>query len=414
MSRRFLADTTVSLAAAAGASVLSYVQLVACGRILDKPAFGRLGSLLALLALSTVFGNLVVLQVTRAVAAAGPAFDSRRYVGRVLVAAIGRGWPLLVGALLVSPLVARALHVGLAEVLAMLAALGALLAGCLGQGITAGLRRLRLQAALAFGGSAVKLTSTLLLLAVAPGVVTALAGSSLGYLFVLLGTVAAVAACPDGSRVEQAKAPLGGGMDARLGLAYFLSFAPFMVDQLLVQAVAPGLAGDYTALATLGKTMFQAVTPVLTVVYAYLVANRHRPRAQEQYFRLGSALLLAVSLAGASLMALYPSQVVATLFSPRYAGVAPYLPAYAFGVVAYAFGHGVVLLFVARNDNRILLPQAVAFALQVALLLLCHDSLGALTAAQVVSYSSMALLPLLWLAAVRRRPRVPASLEVPV
>ena len=50
MNRRFLGDTLASLVASAGASVLNYLQLVACGRMLDKAAFGRVGSLLALVA----------------------------------------------------------------------------------------------------------------------------------------------------------------------------------------------------------------------------------------------------------------------------------------------------------------------------------------------------------------------------
>ncbi len=412
MNRRFLGDTAASLAASAGASVLNYVQLVACGRILEKPAFGRLGSLLALVALATVLGNLLVLNVTRDVAGYGAWFDAGRYL-RDLVAAAARRSSLVLGVLVVAcPFVAQVLHARVLEVLATLAVVLALLSCCLAQGMTGGRRRLRLQAALALGGAVAKLAGTLLLLALAPSVLTALAGSSLGYLFVFLGTLLAFGwSVPRAAAAENAAPRREGGLDFRLVLAYFLAFAPFMVDQVIVQAVAPALAGDYTALATLGKIPFQAVAPVLAVVYAYLVANRLQPRVQERYFRLGSLLVLALSLTGAAVMALRPEFVVARLFSPRYLAVAPYLPAYAFAVAVFAFGHGIVLLFVARNDGRILSPLVLAFLLQLVLLLLRHDSLAALASNQVLSYGFMAaaLLVRLALAAARREPRVPAS-----
>jgi hypothetical protein len=206
-------------------------------------------------------------------------------------------------------------------------------------------------------------------------------------------------------------APAPWPRDAWLGLAYLLSFAPFMMDQVVVQAVAPALAGDYTALATLGKLTFHGVAPVLTVLYAYLVAHRLEPQRQDHDFRLGATLAVVLSAAGAGAMSVRPAFVAGALFSTRYEPVAAFLPAYAFGVVAFTLAHGIVLFFMARNEVRMIVPLGGAFLLQIGLLVGRHGSLAALAWNQVVSYGVMALALLAQLAlGVGRAPARAAAL----
>jgi hypothetical protein len=391
--RRFLEDTAVSLAASAGASVLNYAQLVLCGRMLEKADFGTLGSLLACIWLCTVVGNTLSIGVTREVAGGPGSFDAIAYSRGLGTRWLRRGWFVIPAALAATPVAAYLLHTGAVEVLFTLGAIGALLASSVAQGMTAGVRRFRLQGWLALAGAALKLAGTVAILAAAPTVLGALLGSALGYVFVVAGTLAVLSGRGAAERrvvlsPVEARRPMG----ARLTAAYFLSYAPFMTDQVLVQAVAPGLAGDYAALATLGKLTFHAVAPVLSVLFAYLVAHRSEPSRQRRYFHLGASLALALSAGGAGLLSVRPAFVAGTLFSSRYEHVGVYLPVYAFSIVAFTLAQSIVLLFLARGDARMLAPLAATFALQLLLLLTRHGSLAALTANQALSYSAMALV----------------------
>lgn len=397
--RRFLEDTLYSLAANAGAGFLNLAQLVLCGRMLDKAAFGTLGSLLACVWLSTALGNMLSLAVTREVAGYPGGVDAVAYARVRGLRCLRRAWSLILTAFAASPLVARMLHTGSLEVLAMVAAVGALLASSVAQGMTAGVRRFRLQAWLVFTGAALKLAGTAGILALAPTVVGALVGSALGYLFVSAGTL--VALHHEGGRAGAPKPrPVGAPwpVETWLGLAYLLAFAPFMMDQVMVQTLAPALAGDYMALATLGKLTFHGVAPILAVLYAYLVAHRLEPQRQDREFRLGATLAVVLSAAVAGAMSMRPAFVAGTLFATRYEQVAAFLPAYAFGVVAFTLAHGIVVFFLARNETRMIAPLAGAFLLQMGLLLARHGSLAALAWNQVVSYGVMALALLAQLA----------------
>jgi hypothetical protein len=282
------------------------------------------------------------------------------------------------------------------EVLASVGVIFALFAGSVAQGMTAGARRFRLQGWLALAGAALKVAGTAAILAAAPTVLGALLGSALGYLFVVAGTLLVLGGGgAAGHQVVLAPADSRRPMDARLTAAYFLSYAPFMTDQVLVQAVAPGLAGDYAALATLGKLTFHAVAPVLSVLFAYLVTHRSEPNLQRRYFHLGASFAVALSAVGAGLLSVRPAFVAGTLFSSRYEHVGVYLPAYAFSVVAFTLAHSIVLLFLARGEARMLAPLAATFALQVVLLLTRHGSLAALTSNQALTYSAMAVVLLI-------------------
>jgi O-antigen/teichoic acid export membrane protein len=411
----FLTDTAWTLIASGLVNVFNYGQVVVAGRHLDRSGFGTLGSLVACITISTVFANSFLLEATRRVAE-----TTEARVGALILDLVRNRRRLCIGVVavtcLASPLVASVLRTSISAVLLALLAVAGLFAGNVALAVTSGLGRLRVQAAVNVTSTMMKFLATLALLLLGAGVHGALAGYVLGYVTIVALTWAwfRLGRRPlrHGTPHASPSLSLSGGA-RRTSLVsvacYLFSVSPFMVDQILVQALAPALSGDYAALATIGKLVFYASSPVMMVMFPYLLLHADRPAQQWRYLKVGAALTGLAAVATAAVVGLLGPWLSRTLFSSEYTtAITPLIAPFAWSMVAYVFHHVLVLFMIARREWIVLAPLVAIQVGQCLLNALHRDSLSALTVNQMATYGAL-LLAAVAVAIVRRRTVVPTG-----
>lgn len=393
---RYMSDAILFFLASGAISALNYVFVLLAMLSLSNADFGTFNSLLACITISTVVVNSFQLHVTHCIArlrhAGGDADAYVRSVTRSMIRLCGAG---LLAAAVSIPLARWALAATWNEWLLTYATIAAFFFSTFANGISSGLLRLRVQSIANLAGTLLKLGLGAVLLWCGLGISGALAASLAGLASIYLITLPALR-----KTMTERITPTtdrGGGSAAnafRLPFiaAYLCVVGPFSLDQILVQALARPLSGDYGAVCTLGKIVFLAVGPILWVQYSHIAAAQDDPARQLRVFLRGLRVstFLAALLAAGLWIATAP--LAGLILPPRYGAAAPWIGPMAAGVVLYVVGHAIALLLLARRQTAPLFVVGGALVLQTALVLLHADSLGALVANQMIVYAAQLVL----------------------
>jgi O-antigen/teichoic acid export membrane protein len=383
----FVSDTAVFFAGSTLVNVLNYCFVLIAVRRLDKAQFGSFMSLLAVLTLATVSANTLQLQATKRVAA-HLGSGLKIYGWTVVRQTILLGGGALIIGLLVASSISEWLRVTELEVLILYSAVGGLVSSALANGFSSGLRWLKFQSCMNVAGTLAKLLAALILFTVGLGVSAGLYSYLLGYLVVVAGTAWGLSIWAGPAKAGACTEP---GRDVAQGsllflvLAYFLVVIPFSCDQLLVQRVNPALSGDYAALATTGKLVFYAASPVLSVLYPYLVSFRSDPVRMRRYFEAGTLLTLLLSVIVLALLWLGKDFIVVNLMSERYQNVTSEVARFGLSVVLFVLAYTLTLFFIVREKMLALAALTLTIAAQVVLFRLRHGSLAELSQNQLLT-----------------------------
>ena len=224
----------------------------------------------------------------------------------------------------------------------------------------------------------------------------AVIGISLSYVATWLTTRFAVGATT--TREE-----ISGANHARL-----LAFAmPLVVSQLgqilinnsdviLVKRFYPAeVAGQYAALALIGRIVFFATWSVVTTMFPIVAQKQKKGEQHEHLFWLSLGIVVAVSAPIVLLTLFVPEWIVRTLFGVHYLDIAPLLWLYALATTAFAMANVVVNYRLSLGIGRETGFVLAAGIGQVVGILFFHQSLAQVVYVQVFVMAVL-FVSLLW------------------
>ncbi len=156
-------------------------------------------------------------------------------------------------------------------------------------------------------------------------------------------------------------------------------------DILLVRRYyPPAAAGQYAALALIGRIVFFATWSVVTTMFP-IVAQKHKKGEPYQHLFWVSLAIVAVIAVPVTLLALFfPEAIVRPLFGEQYLGISPLLWLYALATTLYALANLVINFRLSLGQGRETGFAITAGIAQVAGIILFHQTLAQVVWVQVV------------------------------
>ncbi|MBP7960990.1 MAG: oligosaccharide flippase family protein [Caldilineaceae bacterium] len=158
----------------------------------------------------------------------------------------------------------------------------------------------------------------------------------------------------------------------------------------------PADAGQYAALALIGRIVFFATWSVVTALFP-IVAQRHqRGEAHRHLLYLSLGLVLGVSVAIILAARFVPTLIVGLLFGDAYLEIAPLLWLYAVATAFYALSNVVITYRLSIGSSGGSYVAVVGGVAQVLGVWLFHGSLAQVVMVQLYVMGTMTLVLLLW------------------
>jgi O-antigen/teichoic acid export membrane protein len=157
-----------------------------------------------------------------------------------------------------------------------------------------------------------------------------------------------------------------------------------------------GQAGQYAALALIGRIVFFATWSVVTTMFP-IVAQKQKmgePHAHLLWLSLG--IVMAVSAPIVLLTLFIPEGIVRILFGSQYLGIAPLLWLYALATSLYALANVIINYRLSLGKGRETRFAIAAGLAQVIGIILFHETLAQVVYVQVVVMASLFISLLLW------------------
>lgn len=162
-------------------------------------------------------------------------------------------------------------------------------------------------------------------------------------------------------------------------------------------------AGEYAALALIGRVVFFATWSVVTTLFP-IVAKRHAAgEAHRNLLWGGLGIVTAISTVIVAMTVLIPEFIVMTLFGEAYLGIAPVLWQYAIATMLYAMANVIVNYRLSADKNFGTYLATAAGALQVILLWIFHANIEQVVHVQIGIMGCLIVALLIWDAATERR-----------
>ncbi len=266
-----------------------------------------------------------------------------------------------------------------------------MIVGTVPMGFLSGIGMVRTQSIVILLGTLLRLATGWPLMVSGFGVVGAVGGYFTNYALVLgLSYVLCVR-----SLTRAPKHPVTIGPPPQLRLStistFALTFAPFGLDQFLVQAFSPELGGSYAALSTMSKLVFFGVLPIVAIVYPRLLAEADQGR------RLG---ILTVAMIGLVVIAfgltvflsLYPEQVTRFFYASRFSEIPPEVGRMALGVAFFSVSALAAHALIAWSNPYGYIPSLVAQLIGVAMYAWQSGSLEQVVSNQLAIYAVQMVL----------------------
>jgi len=149
--------------------------------------------------------------------------------------------------------------------------------------------------------------------------------------------------------------------------------------------LSPQEAGYYAALATLGKIIFFASSPIVMVMFP-LVSEKHaNGQKYGQYLYLSLALVCLVCLGITSLYCLFPRLMVSLLYGQQYLAAAPFLWLFAFFLTFYTLAYLLTNFYLSIKKTKIVILPVVAALAQIFLIYFFHQNLKQTVSVSVIT-----------------------------
>jgi len=387
--RVLVADLLFFGAAFALVNIIAYLYIVIAGRTLAAEEFGVFNALFGLIAIAGFLASSVQLAVTQ-VTALDP---SRSALTALMRATFRIGSPIIAVLTCAGLPAASAIGADPKQVALAGAVVLAMFPGFTAMGFLAGIGRIRAQAGVNLLGAVARIATGWPLMIAGAGVM----GAILGYLFTYLVIVVLAWHLSwqfvKDRRSDAAKPGPPLRLEPSAVATFVLAFAPFALDQLLVQGFAPSLGGDYAAIATMAKVVFFATWPIIAVAYPHLL-RRFDDKGRARLVGLAAAGVFSTAVGLAWVLATFPGESTEIFFGNRYSDAAAHVGSLAFGVACFSMTVLGAHALIAFGSRMGFLPSLVALAASVCLYAARHDSLATVVSNQVWVYELQLLLML--------------------
>jgi O-antigen/teichoic acid export membrane protein len=176
----------------------------------------------------------------------------------------------------------------------------------------------------------------------------------------------------------------------------------------------PELAGQYAAVALIGRIVFFATWSVVTALFP-IVARKHQKGEPHRHLlglSLGIVTVISIGIIGFTVIA--PEWIINTLFGEAYVVMAPLLWIYAVATALYALANVVVNYRLSAGNSKGTWFALAAGLAQVVAIIVFHESLQQVIVAQVVLMASLLATLLIWdlrLAHKRRYSVIPLEIS---
>lgn len=155
-------------------------------------------------------------------------------------------------------------------------------------------------------------------------------------------------------------------------------------------------AGQYAALALIGRIVFFATWSVVTTMFPIVAQKQKMGEPHGHLLWLSIVIVLAVSTPIVLLTFFIPESIVSILFGPQYLDVAPLLWLYALATSMYALANVIINYRLSLGKGRETRFAIAAGTAQVLGIMLFHKSLSQVVTVQVIVMATLFLSLLLW------------------
>jgi len=134
-------------------------------------------------------------------------------------------------------------------------------------------------------------------------------------------------------------------------------------------------AGFYSALATLGKIIFFASSPIIMVMFPMISERQTNGRDFRDLLFQSSGLVFLICLAITFIFALAPSLMVKILYGRHYLIASPYLIFFAIFISLYTFSYLLTNFYLSIKKVKVVILTVIASLAQIVFISFFHQSL---------------------------------------
>lgn len=156
------------------------------------------------------------------------------------------------------------------------------------------------------------------------------------------------------------------------------------------------IAGQYAALALIGRIVFFATWSVVTTMFPIVAQKQKMGEPHGHLLWLSIGIVLAVSTPIVLLTFFIPESIVSVLFGPQYLEVAPLLWLYALATSMYALANVIINYRLSLGKGRETRFAIAAGIAQVLGIILFHKSPTQVVTVQVIVMATLFVSLLLW------------------
>lgn len=170
------------------------------------------------------------------------------------------------------------------------------------------------------------------------------------------------------------------------------------IDVILAKHYLPDFdAGQYAALAVIGRMITYGSTAMVTVMFPMASASHVNGDGKgTKLLTLTLGLIAAISIVILILFLALPELIVTILFGSKYLMVAPYLGLFGLVMLCVALSRALVNYFMAVHNNRFIYPFGILAVVQIVLIVLFHQNIlqiiYSLLASSVLLLVSLAII----------------------
>lgn len=154
----------------------------------------------------------------------------------------------------------------------------------------------------------------------------------------------------------------------------FMTF--FSIDVILVKHFfSPREAGLYAALSVLGKIVYFAVAPIVSVMFPLISKARAEGKSFGKLLPLTLGLVMAISLGITGIYFLLPKLMIMILFGPAYVEVSSLVWLMGIFLTFYSFSYTLTSFYLSLKKVKILSLPLLALVVEIGFLWFFHASL---------------------------------------
>ncbi len=377
---KFVVSSGIVLVGSTIANVLNYLFNLVMGRMLDPVAYGEIAALVTLAMIVVVPAGTLAILVTKFISqytASGHSFLVRKIYRSANHYALTGGIILLLVFLLFSGVLAKYFKLEQAAVVIFAFIMPVGLIGSVTKGALQGLHDFKSTSISNILEAASKLIISAGLVYWAFGIKGAVLGIVLGsFLSYLYGAYRVRRDLPADTEGPQEPEPLKLTRFALLVFMATLCLSVFgNIDVVLAKHYLPDLdAGQYAALAVLGRIITYASVAVITVLLPMVSASKDARQGQK-FLKISLAITLLVSGVILCFFFFAPNFTINLLFGREYLDVAKFLGWFGLVMLLGSLSKIFVNYFIARHQSFFIYPFALAVILQVTIIVMYHNSI---------------------------------------